>query len=85
MGRPRRAAGAAFVDRNIDRLTDVGVIKTSGGLFDFMSGKNARAPAWMQSTGLEWLYRIWLEPRRLAKRYLTTNPQAIGALLRHSA
>ena len=74
-----------FIDRNIDRLTGVGVIKTSGGLFDFISGKNARAPAWMQSAGLEWLYRVWLEPRRLAMRYLTTNPQAIGALLRHSA
>jgi N-acetylglucosaminyldiphosphoundecaprenol N-acetyl-beta-D-mannosaminyltransferase len=74
-----------FIDRNIDRLTGVGIIKTSGGLFDFISGKNARAPDWMQAAGLEWLYRVWLEPRRLARRYLTTNPQAIGALLRHSA
>lgn len=74
-----------FIDRNIDRLTGVGVVKTSGGLFDFISGKNARAPAWMQAAGLEWLYRVWLEPRRLAMRYLTTNPQAIGALIRHSA
>jgi len=74
-----------FIERNIDRLTGVGVIKTSGGLFDFISGKNARAPAWMQAAGLEWLYRVWLEPRRLAMRYLTTNPQAIGALIRHSA
>jgi exopolysaccharide biosynthesis WecB/TagA/CpsF family protein len=74
-----------FVDRNIDRLTNVGVVKTSGGLFDFISGKNARAPLWMQRAGLEWLYRVWLEPRRLSKRYLTTNPQAIGALIRHSA
>ncbi len=74
-----------FIVRNIDRLTGVGVIKTSGGLFDFISGKNSRAPAWMQKAGLEWLYRVWLEPRRLALRYLTTNPQAIGALIRHSA
>ena len=74
-----------FVARNIDRLTGVGVIKTSGGLFDFLSGKNSRAPDWMQRAGLEWIYRIWLEPRRLAMRYITTNPQAIGALIRHSA
>lgn len=74
-----------FIDRNIDRLTGVGVIKTSGGLFDFISGKNSRAPAWMQAVGLEWLYRVRLEPRRLAMRYITTNPQAIGALIRHSA
>ncbi len=74
-----------FVSRNIDRLTGVGVIKTSGGLFDFLSGRNSRAPAWMQSAGLEWIYRAWLEPRRLAMRYLTTSPQAISALIRHSA
>ena len=74
-----------FVARNIDRLTKVGIIKTSGGLFDFLSGKNSRAPGWMQAAGLEWAYRAWLEPRRLAMRYLTTNPQAISALFRHSA
>jgi N-acetylglucosaminyldiphosphoundecaprenol N-acetyl-beta-D-mannosaminyltransferase len=74
-----------FVSRNIDQLTNVGVIKTSGGLFDFLSGKNSRAPGWMQSAGLEWVYRAFLEPRRLGMRYLTTNPQAISALFRHSA
>ncbi len=73
-----------FVERNIDRLVNVGVIKTSGGLFDFLSGKNPRAPRWMQAAGLEWAYRAWLEPRRLAMRYITTNPQAISALFRHS-
>lgn len=74
-----------FVARNLDRLTNVGVVKTSGGLFDFLSGKNARAPGWMQAAGLEWLYRTWLEPKRLGMRYLTTNPVAIHALIRHSA
>lgn len=74
-----------FVSRNIDRLEHVGVIKTSGGLFDFLSGKNRRAPQWMQRAGLEWAYRAWLEPRRLAMRYITTNPQALSALIRHSA
>ncbi|MBO6718120.1 MAG: WecB/TagA/CpsF family glycosyltransferase [Rhizobiaceae bacterium] len=74
-----------FVHRNINRLTNVGVIKTSGGLFDFLSGKNRRAPRWMQNLGLEWAYRAWLEPKRLAMRYITTNPQALSALFRHSA
>jgi N-acetylglucosaminyldiphosphoundecaprenol N-acetyl-beta-D-mannosaminyltransferase len=59
----------------------VGLIKTSGGLFDFLSGKNSRAPAWIQRFGLEWAYRIYLEPRRLAGRYLMTNPHAIFLLL----
>ena len=63
------------------RLTSVGVIKTSGGLFDFLSGKNPRAPAWMQAAGLEWLYRTALEPRRLLMRYVTTNPHAAYLLL----
>ena len=64
-----------------ERLHGVGLIKTSGGLFDFLSGKNARAPDWMQRAGLEWVYRIYLEPRRLSGRYLMTNPHALFLLL----
>jgi exopolysaccharide biosynthesis WecB/TagA/CpsF family protein len=71
----------SFAVRNRDRLRAVGLIKTSGGLFDFLSGKNTRAPQWMQSVGLEWAYRIYLEPRRLAGRYLMTNPHALFLLL----
>jgi len=71
----------AFAMRNRERLDHVGLIKTSGGLFDFLSGKNPRAPAWMQSAGLEWLYRMAREPRRLLYRYLTTNPHALYLLL----
>jgi N-acetylglucosaminyldiphosphoundecaprenol N-acetyl-beta-D-mannosaminyltransferase len=74
-------AEQSFAARNRDRLHGVGLIKTSGGLFDFLSGKNSRAPAWMQRLGLEWAYRIYLEPRRLAGRYLMTNPHAIFLLL----
>jgi N-acetylglucosaminyldiphosphoundecaprenol N-acetyl-beta-D-mannosaminyltransferase len=71
----------SFAVRHRDRLHGVGLIKTSGGLFDFLSGKNARAPRWMQGAGLEWAYRIYLEPRRLAGRYLMTNPHALFLLL----
>ena len=74
-----------FAMRNRDRLRGVGLIKTSGGLFDFLSGKNSRAPAWMQQVGLEWAYRIYLEPRRLAGRYLMTNPHALFLLLTRTA
>jgi N-acetylglucosaminyldiphosphoundecaprenol N-acetyl-beta-D-mannosaminyltransferase len=72
------------VVRNLDRLTGVGVIKTAGGLFDFLSGERSRAPAWMQAAGLEWLYRTWLEPRRLLVRYALTNPHALYLLLTRS-
>jgi N-acetylglucosaminyldiphosphoundecaprenol N-acetyl-beta-D-mannosaminyltransferase len=70
----------AFVEDFTPHLFNVGVIKTSGGLFNFLSGSRARAPAWMQRMGLEWAWRIWLEPRRLFWRYLTTNPRALYLL-----
>ena len=71
----------AFVVRNRHRLTRVGVIKTSGGLFDFLSGKRARAPKAVQALGFEWAWRAMLEPRRLGKRYLDTNFAAMRLLL----
>lgn len=44
-----------------------------GAGFDYFAGNIKRAPAWMQMHNLEWLYRLWQEPRRLFKRYLVTN------------
>lgn len=70
-----------FALRHREQLRGVGVIKTSGGLFDFLSGKNRRAPEWMQAAGLEWAFRIFLEPRRLLGRYMRTNPHALFLLL----
>jgi N-acetylglucosaminyldiphosphoundecaprenol N-acetyl-beta-D-mannosaminyltransferase len=78
MGAPREQA---FAMRNRHHLHGVGIIKTAGGLFDFLSGNVRRAPVWMQSIGLEWAYRTFLEPRRLAGRYLMTNPHALFLLL----
>jgi len=74
----------AFVVRHRARLTSVGVIKTSGGLFDFVSGTKPRAPAFMQKAGLEWLWRASLEPKRLGWRYLKTNPSAFYLLMTRS-
>jgi N-acetylglucosaminyldiphosphoundecaprenol N-acetyl-beta-D-mannosaminyltransferase len=74
----------AFVEKYTPYLSNVGVIKTSGGLFNFLSGSRARAPQWMQKAGLEWAWRIWLEPRRLFWRYLTTNPRALYLLFTKS-
>ena len=74
----------AFVEEFSSELTNVGVIKTAGGLFNFLSGSRVRAPLWMQHAGLEWAWRIWLEPRRLFWRYLTTNPRALYLLLNKS-
>ena len=71
----------AFVEEYTPLMTNVGVIKTSGGLFNFLSGSRSRAPEWMQRIGLEWAWRTWLEPRRLFWRYLTTNPRAFYLLV----
>lgn len=53
-----------------------------GGSFDIVAGKTKRAPLWMQNAGLEWLYRVYQEPRRMWKRYAVTNTQFIGLVLR---
>ncbi len=45
-----------------------------GAAFDFHAGRARQAPRWMQHSGLEWLFRLACEPRRLAKRYLKNNP-----------
>lgn len=74
----------AFVLRNLARLGSVGVIKTSGGLFDFLAGTRRRAPLTLQKMGLEWAWRAMLEPRRLGLRYLDTNFAALRLLLTHT-
>jgi N-acetylglucosaminyldiphosphoundecaprenol N-acetyl-beta-D-mannosaminyltransferase len=51
-----------------------------GGGLDLLAGKTRRAPRWMRRSGLEWLYRVIQEPRRLAGRYLVTNLRFAGIL-----
>jgi exopolysaccharide biosynthesis WecB/TagA/CpsF family protein len=48
-----------------------------GAAFDFLAGTVSQAPTWMQMAGLEWFYRLCMEPQRLWKRYLFTNSQFI--------
>lgn len=50
------------------------LIVCGGAIIDFMGGKTSRAPGWMRSSGLEWLYRLALEPKRLFHRYVVGNP-----------
>jgi N-acetylglucosaminyldiphosphoundecaprenol N-acetyl-beta-D-mannosaminyltransferase len=49
-----------------------------GAAFDFLSGAKRQAPSWMQRLGLEWLFRLVHEPRRLWKRYLYGNPRFLA-------
>ena len=69
-----------FCLRNRHRL-HTGWIVTCGGCFNFAAGAYRRAPRWMQKAGLEWLHRVWREPRRLFWRYAVTNPLAIFVLI----
>jgi N-acetylglucosaminyldiphosphoundecaprenol N-acetyl-beta-D-mannosaminyltransferase len=56
-----------------------------GAAFDFHAGTVQRAPPWMQSRGLEWLHRLFAEPRRLWRRYLVTNSQYVWGAARQLA
>lgn len=62
---------------NLPHVAGATVI-TVGGLFDFYSGRIARAPIALREVGLEWAYRLWKEPRRLAKRYVVGNPRFLA-------
>ncbi len=53
-----------------------------GAAFDYALGRLKRAPRWMQLAGLEWLYRLIQEPRRLLKRYAVSNMQFLWLVLR---
>jgi exopolysaccharide biosynthesis WecB/TagA/CpsF family protein len=66
--------------RNREKIR-AGWLVTAGGCFNFVCGDYARAPQWMQASSLEWLYRLWREPKRLWKRYAVTNPIAAFTLL----
>ena len=70
-----------FINKWQDRL-GVSFVMGVGGTFDVVAGKVNRAPLWMQQYGLEWLYRVIQEPRRMWKRYLVTNSKFAWYLLR---
>jgi N-acetylglucosaminyldiphosphoundecaprenol N-acetyl-beta-D-mannosaminyltransferase len=63
------------------RLMAVPIMHGVGGSFDVLAGKTKRAPRLWQKLGLEWLYRVVQEPRRLWRRYLTTNTAFAWQLL----
>ncbi len=52
-----------------------------GAAFDFLTGRKLQAPRWMQRAGLEWLFRLLTEPRRLWRRYLINNPLFVALVV----
>ncbi|MGC5257555.1 WecB/TagA/CpsF family glycosyltransferase [Gordonia sp. DT218] len=71
MGMPKQEAVAAALRR---RLTYPVVVVNGGAILDFLGGRVDRAPAAVRRWGLEWAYRLYLEPHRLARRYLVGIP-----------
>jgi N-acetylglucosaminyldiphosphoundecaprenol N-acetyl-beta-D-mannosaminyltransferase len=77
MGTPKQEL---WVDRYADRL-DVNVVWTVGALLDYLSGRVPRAPRWLADNGLEWIFRLGVEPRRMWRRYLLGNPAFLARVL----
>lgn len=61
------------------------LIVCGGAIIDFLGNKTSRAPTWMRRTGLEWAYRLALEPKRLFRRYVVGNPVFLARSLRLAA
>jgi N-acetylglucosaminyldiphosphoundecaprenol N-acetyl-beta-D-mannosaminyltransferase len=70
-----------FIDRARGKLGPA-VSLGIGASLDFMAGRVPRAPRWMSRSGLEWLYRLGKEPRRLWRRYLVEDPKFAAILWR---
>jgi N-acetylglucosaminyldiphosphoundecaprenol N-acetyl-beta-D-mannosaminyltransferase len=78
LGAPKQELWIAARRARLDPAVSLGV----GAALDFAAGAVRRAPGWMQRAGLEWLYRLAQEPRRLARRYLRDDPKFLAVLLR---
>jgi N-acetylglucosaminyldiphosphoundecaprenol N-acetyl-beta-D-mannosaminyltransferase len=63
-------------------LLEAPVLVAVGAAFDFHAGMVRQAPRWMMRVGLEWFFRLLMEPRRLWRRYLLGNPRFVALVLR---
>jgi N-acetylglucosaminyldiphosphoundecaprenol N-acetyl-beta-D-mannosaminyltransferase len=70
LGAPKQDLFMAEFHGQLDTKVMIGV----GAAFDFHTGRVRQAPRWMMKSGLEWLFRLCVEPRRLGPRYLRNNP-----------
>jgi N-acetylglucosaminyldiphosphoundecaprenol N-acetyl-beta-D-mannosaminyltransferase len=81
MGAPRQE----LLMQRLRPLIEPSILAGVGAVFDFYAGARTRAPIWMQSVGLEWLYRLAREPARLWRRYLGTNTRFVVHIIRSRA
>jgi len=61
-----------WIKRNLKKLSKIKLAIGVGGTFDFISGKQKRSPKWMQKLGIEWLYRLFKQPKRIVRIYNAT-------------
>lgn len=80
LGKPRQELWIA----EYGQLTGANVLLAFGAVVDFLAGGIKRAPRWASSRGLEWAWRLALEPRRLARRYLIDDPPSYFRMRRDS-
>ena len=78
LGMPKQELWMHRVGPRLPGITLVGV----GAAFDFLAETKAQAPQWMQRNGLEWLFRLSREPRRLWRRYIWNNPAFLMLMFR---
>jgi len=71
-----------FLHKYKKDLKEINFVMGVGGSFDVHAGFIQRAPVWMQKSGLEWLYRVYQEPKRMWKRYLVSNTKFILLLFK---
>lgn len=72
LGKPRQELWIA----EYGALTGAGTLLAFGAVVDFLAGRVVRAPQWVSEAGMEWAWRLALEPKRLARRYLIDGPPA---------
>jgi N-acetylglucosaminyldiphosphoundecaprenol N-acetyl-beta-D-mannosaminyltransferase len=78
LGAPKQERWMAWARERLD----VPVLAGIGAVFEFRSGARRRAPRLLQTLGLEWAFRVAQEPRRLARRYATTNASFVLGVCR---
>ena len=71
-----------FISKYKDQFTNIKIFLAIGATIDFEAGNIKRAPKWISEIGMEWLYRLLAEPKRLWKRYLVHGPSFFWLILK---
>lgn len=71
-----------FICKYKDKFTNIKIFLAIGATIDFEAGNIKRAPKWISEIGMEWLYRLLAEPKRLWKRYLVHGPSFFWLVLK---